>query len=870
MNQKEPFGNNMEALMQHYREELLRYQRATPPGRSTLGANLKGNAPPSAFARKPSCAGGGCGEKKTAEETAAAPGEGPVPAPAPEAAPEGGHLHPEPPSEDQPAPGPPPRPMPTPPAAPGEGPVPLPTPEPPPDHGQQPPEPPCEDEPASGGMDGQLPPPLPEPAPPAEPTPPAEPGEGPAPLPTPEPPPDHGQQPPEPPREDEPASGGMDGQLPPWGPPPCPEPAPPAAASDGTVSFPTPEAPPSASAPDPMPPAPEEPAPSRPLSSVAGWTPDVPFWPIPSGGGPGRGYQPVVQADELEDMLADAERRALNRPPLSAELGPEALAIAAAASGGRISWPDATPRQAAPSAGRQRLESAAPARNGGPAAAMPAAPVPAQPSRPAAGSAPGGDCKPFTTSWGMPIDGDQHVMTAGQNGFALLQDLHFIDKIQHFTRERIPERVVHAKGAGAFGRFRVYQPMSAYTTAAFLQDPNETTDVFVRFSLAGGPKGGPDTARDIRGFATKFYTRDGIYDIVGNHIPVFLVDDAMKFPDVIHAIKPDPRSNLRNIERFFDFVSLTPEATNALIWLYSDLGTVRSFRRINGYGINTFVWVNADGKRVYVKYHWLTQQGLETIDRLQAEELAGSDPDVACRDLYTALMKGETASYELCVQMMELEKAGTLEFDPLDCTKIWPEDRFPLIRVGLMTLDRAPDNYFAQVEQACFSPSNLVPGIEFSADKMLQGRSFAYSDAARYRVGTNFNQLPINRSRSAAANHQQDGRMAFYYSSNPVNYSPNSLDGNCPEVVIPAVPGMEQHGAAGRYGYGRVDNFTQAGDYYRALSEEQQRHLVDNLAEDLGDVNAEILGRVIGMLAAADADLGRMVQKAVNRPVPRR
>lgn len=763
-NQRESSGSQMEALMQYYREELLRYQRAVPPGKTPLRTNSKTNMPADQPAET---------EKPAETQPPVPPEQEAVPLPAPVPPCDGGGEETEPPAVMPPAPAPPPDAEPAPPANGGCG---------------------CT------GPTGEI-----------------------TPLP------------------DRPG-----GQLPPWGPPPHPEPEAPAVPEEQPPPAPVPEAP-----------ATEE-------IGRPGWTPDTPFWPVPPGGPVSNGmYQPVIPAEELEDMLTYAERRALDRPLLLAELGPEALAVAAAAARGqspeRFLAPGRDSGDAPPSPPPVQ-DVTIPAEDSAPTAP---APPPAAP-----GSS--GECRPFTASWGMPVDGDQHVMTAGRNGAALLQDLHFIDKIQHFTRERIPERVVHAKGAGAFGSFRVYQSMEAHTTAAFLQDPGKTTDVFVRFSLAAGPKGSADTARDIRGFAVKFYTSEGIYDLVGNHLPVFLVSDAMKLPDVIHALKPDPVNNLTNMERFFDFVSLMPETVNALVRLYSDLGTVRSFRHMNGHGVNTYVWVNAAGKRVYVKYHWLTQQGLETIDRLQAEELAGSDPDTACRELYTSLIGGEKTSYELCVQMMEPETAGTLEFDPLDCTKIWPQDRFPLVRVGMLTLDRAPDNYFAQVEQACFSPANLVPGIEFSADKMLQGRAFAYGDAARYRVGANFDQLPINRSRSVIANHQQNGSMTFHYSGGPVNYSPNSLGGNCPEVVLPPAFGMEQHGAAGRYGYDRVDHFTQAGNFYRSLSEEQQRHLVDNISEDLGKVNGEILGRVLGMLSAADADLGRLVQRTVDRPTPRR
>ncbi|MDD5934618.1 MAG: catalase, partial [Clostridiales bacterium] len=358
----------------------------------------------------------------------------------------------------------------------------------------------------------------------------------------------------------------------------------------------------------------------------------------------------------------------------------------------------------------------------------------------------------LTDSLGRPIPNDTSSKTVGCDGPVLLEDVHLIDKIAHFDRERIPERVVHAKGVGAYGYFQPYQCMSEYTYADFLQNPACKTKVFARFSTVIGGRGSADTVRDPRGFAVKFYTNQGIYDLVGNDIPIFFIRDGIKFPDVIHSLKPDPKTNLKDPCRFWDFVSLTPEATHMITWLYSDMGTIKDYRHVNGFGVNTYVFVNKKGKRFFVKFHWLTKQGLQTIDRHEAERLAGSDPDIAVRNLTEAIACGNYPKWELAVQIIDPEVVCELDFDPLDDTKTWPEDCFPLIGVGEMTLNRNVDNFFSETEQAAFCPGNIVPGIEFSNDKMLQGRVFSYLDTQRYRIGPNFAQLPINRSISPVFN----------------------------------------------------------------------------------------------------------------------
>ena len=360
----------------------------------------------------------------------------------------------------------------------------------------------------------------------------------------------------------------------------------------------------------------------------------------------------------------------------------------------------------------------------------------------------------LTDSLGRPVSNDTNSITVGADGPVLLEDIHLIDKLAHFDRERIPERVVHAKGAGAFGNFVTYNSMEEYTMADFLNRKEKVTPVLVRFSTVIGGRGSADTVRDPRGFATKFYTNEGIYDLVGNDLPVFFIRDGIKFPDVIHSLKPSPETNVVDPQRFWDFVSLSPEATHMITWLYSDRGTIKDYRNVEGFGVNTFIWVNRNSVRHFVKFHWKTKQGVETIDRFEAQRLAGTDPDIAVKRLHDAIARGDHPKYELCVQLMRPEEADSLPFDPLDDTKTWPEDLFPLIKVGMMTLNKNPDNFFAQVEQAAFCPGNIIPGVEFSADKMLQGRSFSYLDTQRHRIGPNFMQLPVNKPlNSSSPNH---------------------------------------------------------------------------------------------------------------------
>jgi len=393
--------------------------------------------------------------------------------------------------------------------------------------------------------------------------------------------------------------------------------------------------------------------------------------------------------------------------------------------------------------------------------------------------------KYLTTNQGVPISDNQNSMAAGQRGPVLLQDVQFIEKISHFDRERIPERVVHAKGAGAHGYFQVYKSMIPYTKAKFLQDPEKKTPVFIRISTVTGGRGSSDTVRDPRGFAVKFYTEEGNYDLVGNNLPVFFIRDAIKFPDMVHAFKGAPDNNMPSASsthnRFWDFISLTPESTHMITWLFSDRGTPKSYRMMEGFGVNTYVWVNDKGKAVYVKYHWKPKLGVHNFNRHEAGKLAGIDPDFLVRDLWETIVSNGEVEYELNVQLMNIADELHQDFDPLDATKTWPEDKFPLMLVGKMVLNRNPKNFFAEVEQAAFCPASIVPGVEFSADKLLQGRTFSYADTQRYRLGANYLQIPVNRSIVPINNNQRDGAMQSGEFSGPVNYEPSSLDRNVPK-----------------------------------------------------------------------------------------
>ena len=470
----------------------------------------------------------------------------------------------------------------------------------------------------------------------------------------------------------------------------------------------------------------------------------------------------------------------------------------------------------------------------------------------------------LTTASGAPVSTNQHSQTAGSRGPVLLQDIHLIEKLAHFNRERIPERVVHAKGAGAHGYFEVTNDVTPWTKAAFLAECGLTTPLFVRFSTVAGEKGAADTERDPRGFAVKFYTEDGNYDLVGNNTPVFFIRDAIKFPDFIHTQKRHPATNCKDPNAVWDFWSLSPESLHQITILFSDRGIPATYRHMNGYGSHTFKWTNAEGDSFWVKYHFKTEQGVQNLSPKDAVRLAGVDPDYHTRDLYASIEDKEYPAWRLYVQIMPLEDAATYRFDPFDVTKVWSQKDYPLIEVGKMVLDRNPKNYFAEVEQAAFSPGNFVPGISASPDKMLQGRLFAYSDAHRYRLGGNYQQLPINRPQNDVSNYQRDGVMRFGDNGgDSVNYEPNSLGGPS-ESPADAAAAFEVTGFADAVPYDHNDHYTQAGDLYRLLSDEEQERLVQNLIGALTPVKQDIQERQIEHFAKADPDYGARIAKGLG------
>jgi catalase len=475
--------------------------------------------------------------------------------------------------------------------------------------------------------------------------------------------------------------------------------------------------------------------------------------------------------------------------------------------------------------------------------------------------------KRLTTNFGKRVDDDQNSVTAGTRGPVLLQDVHLIEKLAHFNRERIPERVVHAKGAGAGGYFEVTNDVTKYTKAKFLSEIGKCTEVFVRFSTVGGEKGSADAERDPRGFAVKFYTEEGNYDLVGNNTPVFFIRDPLKFPDFIHTQKRNPETHLKDADMFWDFLSLTPESLHQVTILFSDRGTPRSFRNMNGYGSHTFKWYNEDGESFWIKYHFKTDQGIQNFTRQEAEHMKGVDPDHATRDLHKAIEQGDYPSWTLQVQIMPLKDAETYRFDVFDVTKVWPHGDYPVMEVGRMVLNRNPTNYFAEVEQAAFSPGNFVPGIAASLDKMLQGRLFAYHDAHRYRLGPNYHLLPVNRPKGVKTmNYQRDGYMRFDANGGSApNYYPNSFGGPEPDIQA-AEPSYEVSGKAARQPYTHPnDDFVQPGNLYRKVMTDQDRdHLIGNIVTHLCNAKKKIQIRQTKIFSKADPEYGQRVAEGLK------
>ena len=476
----------------------------------------------------------------------------------------------------------------------------------------------------------------------------------------------------------------------------------------------------------------------------------------------------------------------------------------------------------------------------------------------------------LTTSAGKPVDDDQNTMTAGSPGPALLQDAHLIEKLAHFDRERIPERVVHAKGAGAYGYFEVTHDVTQYPKAKFLSEVGKRTEVFARFSTVGGEKGSADSERDPRGFAVKFYTEEGNYDFVGNNTPVFFIRDPLKFPDFIHTQKRNPATNTKDPDMFWDFLSLTPESIHQVSILFSDRGTPKSYRHINGYSGHTFKWYNDKGEYFWVKIHFKTEQGIQNLSRDEAARLTAEDPDQATRDLYQAIEQSEYPAWKVSVQIMTPEQVENYRFDSFDITKVWPHGDAPLIPVGRMVLDRNPENYFAEVEQAAFSPGNFVPGIAASPDKMLQGRLFSYPDTHRYRLGPNYHLLPVNSAKAAPENNcQRDGFMRFDSNGGgSPNYYPNSFGGPAPEPEA-AEPVFDVSGKAARQRYAHPnDDFVQAGDLYRkVMANEDRHHLIGNIVAHLGNAQKRIQLRQTALFYKADSEYGRRVAEGLGLDV---
>lgn len=482
----------------------------------------------------------------------------------------------------------------------------------------------------------------------------------------------------------------------------------------------------------------------------------------------------------------------------------------------------------------------------------------------------------LTTNQGVRVNHTDDSLKAGSRGPTLMEDFHFREKMTHFDHERIPERVVHARGSGAHGFFQVYQSMAKYTRAKFLQDPNKKTPVFVRFSTVVGFRGSADTVRDARGFATKFYTEEGVYDLVANNIPVFFIQDAIKFPDVVHAIKPEPHHEMPQAsaahDNFWDFISLMPESMNMIMWLMSDRAIPRSLRMMEGFGVNTFRFMNDQGKAHFVKFHWKPVLGVHSLVWDEAQKIAGKDPDFHRRDLWDAIEMGNYPEFELGVQMIEENDEFKFDFDVLDATKIWPEELVPVMKVGKLVLNRNPDNFFAETEQVAFHPGNVLPGIDFSNDPLLQGRLFSYLDTQLIRLGgPNFHELPINRSVAPVHNNQQDGFMRQTIKTGRVNYFPNSLGNGCPMLAPESMGGYVHH--AEKVDGHKIrersesfqDHFSQATMFWNSMSEAEKMHIVDAFRFELGKVmTKDVRMRMVEMIARVDNDLARQVAEGIG------
>ena len=486
----------------------------------------------------------------------------------------------------------------------------------------------------------------------------------------------------------------------------------------------------------------------------------------------------------------------------------------------------------------------------------------------------------LTTNQGLRINDNQNSLKSGERGSTLLEDFILREKITHFDHERIPERIVHARGSAAHGYFQVYESMSKYTRAGFLQDPGKKTPVFVRFSTVAGSRGSTDLARDVRGFAVKFYTDEGNFDLVGNNMPVFFIQDAIKFPDLVHAVKPEPHNEMPQAasahDTFWDFISLMPESMHMIMWVMSDRAIPRSLRMMEGFGIHTFRFINEKGKSVFVKFHWKPLLGVHSVAWDEAQNISGKDSDFHRRDLWEAIENGAFPEWELGVQIVPEEDEHKFEFDLLDPTKIIPEEIIPVRRIGKMTLNRNPDNFFAETEQVAFHPGHLVPGIDFTNDPLLQGRLFSYTDTQLSRLGSpNFHEIPINRPVSPLHNNQRDGHMRQMINKGQVSYEPNSLNGGCPFQAKMSEGGFtsyaEKIDAKKIRGRSKsfFDHFSQAALFYNSQVQYEKNHIINALRFELGKVETvEIRERMVGLLTQVDKTLAASVAEGLGMSLP--
>ena len=486
----------------------------------------------------------------------------------------------------------------------------------------------------------------------------------------------------------------------------------------------------------------------------------------------------------------------------------------------------------------------------------------------------------LTTNQGVRVSDTDISLKAGERGPTLLEDFHFREKLTHFDHERIPERIVHARGSGAHGYFQVYKPMTEYTSAKFLQDSGKKTPVFVRFSTVAGFRGSADTVRDVRGFAVKFYTEDGNYDLVGNNIPIFFIQDAIKFPDFVHAVKPEQDNQIPQAstahDTLWDFVSCHPETAHMMMWALSDRAIPRSYRMMQGFGVNTFRFVNAKGKGRFVKFHWRPLLGIHSLVWDETQKIAGKDPDFNRRDLWEAIETGEYPEYEFGVQILEEEDEFKFDFDILDPTKVWPEEDVPVKWIGKMTLNRNPDNFFAETEQVAFCPGNVVQGIDFSNDPLLQGRLFSYIDTQLIRLGgPNFHEIPINRPLAPIANNQREGYHRMEINKGKTSYFPNTVGENLPRPAsaeeggyvhyMEKVEGKKIRARSEKF----KDFFSQAKLFWNSMSEPEKKHIIEAFHFEIGKVNDKNIKKaVVDMFNNVDGDLAIEIAKGVGVPAP--